>query len=182
MDDLQHDIARNLKKIRLQKGLSLDQAAACTGVSKSMLAQIEREKSNPTISTLWKIATGLQISFSSFMEKEDTAIEKVSFKKLTAAIDDREMYRVYSLFPFHPEKKFEIYSAHLASGSVHHAEAHSGEEYLLIAAGAISLTVHGKTQVLETGDALHFVPNEAHDYTNNGAQEAVFFDLIYYPQ
>ena len=52
---LQH-IAGQLKKLRTEKGWSLDQTAKETGISKAMLGQIEREESNPTIQTLWKIA------------------------------------------------------------------------------------------------------------------------------
>lgn len=181
MDELQHTIALNLKRIRLQKNLSLDQAASCTGVSKSMIAQIEREKSNPTISTLWKIATGLQVSFSSFLEKEQTMIEKVTSADRTITIDDHGLYRALLIFPFDPQKKFEIYATYLAAGHSHHAEPHAGEEYVLVTDGTLNLSVHGKTQSLQTGDALHFIANGPHIYENTGTVETVFYDLIYYP-
>ncbi|MFX3619327.1 MAG: helix-turn-helix domain-containing protein [Sporolactobacillus sp.] len=181
MDELQHVIASNLKKIRLQKNLSFDQTAERTGVSKSMLSQIEKEKSNPTISTLWKIATGLQISFSSFMKKEYTEIQKVEIQRLNPAVDDQNRYLVYSLFSFHPEKKFEIYLVHLKPNSVHHAEAHAGEEYLLMSAGEMDLSILDHSYHLQSGDALHFTSNAAHIYQNAANTEAVFFDLIYYP-
>ncbi|HSU80106.1 MAG TPA: helix-turn-helix transcriptional regulator, partial [Candidatus Angelobacter sp.] len=53
-------IGQRLKHIRVTKGLSLDRVAELTGVSKPMLGQIERAQSNPTVSTLWKIAEGLR--------------------------------------------------------------------------------------------------------------------------
>ena len=52
-------ISMNLKHIREERKLSLDKVAKMTGVSKSMLGQIERGDSNPTIATVWKIANGL---------------------------------------------------------------------------------------------------------------------------
>ena len=67
MDVVQKTIAKNLLKIRKEKGLSLEKTAELTGVSKAMLGQIERNESNPTVSTLWKIAKGLKISFSSLL-------------------------------------------------------------------------------------------------------------------
>lgn len=180
MDDVQHTIALNMKKIRLQKGLSLDQTAALTGVSKSMLSQIEKEKSNPTIGTLWKIATGLQVSFSSFIKREEREIKKVESDHLTPVIDDQNKYLVYSLFPFHPGKKFEIYLVKLKAHSVHHSEQHAGEEYLLISTGKISLTIHEQTYLLKNGDALNFTSNGTHIYKNDSDQDAVLFDIIYY--
>ena len=51
MDNLNLIIANNLKRIRDERKLSLDKVADLTGVSKSMLGQIERGESNPTIST-----------------------------------------------------------------------------------------------------------------------------------
>ena len=68
MDAMSSMIAANLKRIRKEKKLSLDNAAEMTGVSKSMLGQIERGESSPTVATLWKIATGLHISFTALLE------------------------------------------------------------------------------------------------------------------
>ncbi len=57
-------LAENLKTLRANRKLSLDKVAELTGVSKTMLSQIERGESNPTIHTVWKIANGLKISFT----------------------------------------------------------------------------------------------------------------------
>ena len=63
--DITNTIAANTKQIREQKKLTLDAAASITGVSRSMLAQIEKGEVNPTISVLWKIANGYKVSFTS---------------------------------------------------------------------------------------------------------------------
>lgn len=62
METLNSIIGNKLKEIRNKRNLSLYDVSELTGVSKAMLGQIERGQSNPTISTLWKIATGI-ISF-----------------------------------------------------------------------------------------------------------------------
>lgn len=59
-------IGERLKEIRANRVLTLDDTAKITGVSKPMLGQIERGQSIPTITTLWKIATGLKVPLSSF--------------------------------------------------------------------------------------------------------------------
>ena len=53
------DIGPKLKKVRFDRGLTLDNVAEMTGVSKTMLGQIERGESSPTVATLWKLAGGL---------------------------------------------------------------------------------------------------------------------------
>ena len=58
MENFNIVFAKNLKRIREDRKLSLDKVADLTGVSKSMLGQIERGDSNPTITTVWKIANG----------------------------------------------------------------------------------------------------------------------------
>lgn len=62
MDITQHP-ATTLKALRQARGWSLSKLAEETGVSKAMLGQIERNESSPTVSTLWKIATGLNVPF-----------------------------------------------------------------------------------------------------------------------
>ena len=62
------EIGKVLKKIRRERALTLDNTAELTGVSKTMLGQIERGVSVPTISVLWKIAKGLQLSFSTLLQ------------------------------------------------------------------------------------------------------------------
>ena len=62
--NITHTVASNCKRVREEKKLTLDHAAAVTGVSRSMLAQIEKGDVNPTISVLWKIANGYKVSFT----------------------------------------------------------------------------------------------------------------------
>ena len=63
MTQIDKNIAFNLKRIRKSKNMSLDMLAERTGVSKSMLGQIERGESNPTVSTIGKIVEGLKVPF-----------------------------------------------------------------------------------------------------------------------
>ena len=62
MEKLNFVISQNLKRIREDMHWSLDKLSQETGVSKSMLGQIERGESNPTVATVWKISNGLKVS------------------------------------------------------------------------------------------------------------------------
>ena len=68
MDYLSHNVPLNLNRIRTSKGMSLDAVSEQTGVSKSMLAQIEKDAANPSLGTLGKIASGLRIEFHELIQ------------------------------------------------------------------------------------------------------------------
>ena len=63
MEPIEETIANNLVHLRKKRGLSLDKVAELTGVSKAMLAQIEKGKSNPTVTTLGKLPMGCKYLF-----------------------------------------------------------------------------------------------------------------------
>ena len=68
MDDLNYNVAVNLKRIRREKGMSLEGMAEQTGVSKSMLAQIEKGIANPSLGVIGKIIGGLHLEFQELIE------------------------------------------------------------------------------------------------------------------
>lgn len=183
MEPIQETIANNLAKLRKSRGLSLDQVAELTGVSKAMIAQIEKGKSNPTVTTLWKIANGLQVSFSVFMkEEEGPVVTKIQIDDLMPMIDEDGNYLVYSIFPYHPEKKFEIYSVDLKAGYTHRADQHLGEEYVMMKKGTLTLKVQNESYVLHEGEAISFQANVEHSYANETTENITFYNIIYYPE
>ena len=86
MTQLDKNIALNLKRIRKSKNMSLDMLAERTGVSKSMLGQIERGKSNPTVSTIGKIVEGLKVPFEQLIYDRKEIMERVSMTKTAAFV------------------------------------------------------------------------------------------------
>ena len=79
-----------------------------TGVSKSMLGQIERGESNPTIETLAKIVSGFRITFDDLIEEPDESVYQVDYRDMipTKHLDGK--YKVYTYFSFVKHRKFEI--------------------------------------------------------------------------
>ena len=159
-------IAANLKCHRESRGLSLDQLAELTGVSKSMLRQIETGKSSPTIATLWKIANGLRVSFTSLLCKAPVQAEVKSFRAeqpLTAA---EEKYRLYPLIPFNPQQPFEAYYFEIDPGTVFHGEPHEGNvyEYVFLNKGKLRITIGAESYNISEGEFLQFQADQAHDY------------------
>lgn len=181
MEDIQQIIAKNLLNIRKNRNLTLDQLAELTGVSKAMLAQIEKGKTNPTITTLWKIANGLQVSFSTFMKEKNPGVKKIRINDLEPLRDEEGKYSVYSFFPYHNEKRYEIYVVEVQPGCSYEGRSHLGEEFIIMKEGIVSINVQGEQHKLVQGDALQFIGESVHGYHNDSDELASFFMLIYYP-
>ena len=177
-------IAENLRTQRESRGLSLDQLAELTGVSKSMLRQIETGKSSPTISTIWKIANGLKVSFTSLLSRPAVEAEVRSFTGAKPLTAEDEHYRVYPLIPFSPQQSFETYYLEIDPGTVFQGEPHQGnvQEYLFVTKGALSVSVAGRDYAIREGEFLQFPANGPHEYRCTGEVMAqVIMQLSYHP-
>ncbi len=183
MESINEQIAYKLRNIRKSKGLSLDNVAELTGVSKAMLGQIERGASNPTVSVLWKIANGLKVPFSSFIEEEKPQISIVQLANIKPIIEANGDYQVYPIFPFTPDKHFEIFTVFLGPNSSHESEAHLAgvEEYITVQEGELCITIDSKTYTISEGDSIHFLADKPHSYVNNQSRQVRFQNLIYHP-
>ncbi|WP_425481234.1 helix-turn-helix domain-containing protein [Metabacillus lacus] len=181
--DIQQQLMHNLKSLRKMRNYSYDQLSALTGVSKGMLSQIEKGEASPTISTLWKIANGLQVSFSSLIEESSAGPDIVKRAEKEPVTSSSEAFQLFSYFPFHHQRKFEIYYIELSPDSRHESEEHHGgvEEYILVTEGQVTVDIAQEHYRLGKGDALRFQANREHFYSNETRNPAGFYLLIYYP-
>lgn len=184
MELVNHIFAENLKKLRETKKLSLENVSKLSGVSKSMLGQIERGEANPTISTVWKIANGLKVSFTALMSRPETEIEIVSQSDIQCLIEDDGKYRNYPVFPFNDDRRFEMYMLEIDPEGRLNAEAHpeGTQEFITVFSGEISVKVDKKTYRVTKGNAIRFNADKPHTYCNLGGEQATLSMVIYYPK
>nr|WP_321511392.1 XRE family transcriptional regulator [uncultured Celeribacter sp.] len=171
-----------LRAVRTQAGLSLSQAAKATGVSKTMLGQIERGESSPTIATLWKIAKGLHLPLSVFLEDlPETSSGDGAPRPVTRQFPD--VLNVRTLFPFDPAFRSETFLITLAPGQTHLSQAHDAGvvEDVLVAAGDVSVLVGEVWQSCQVGDAIRLRADRPHGYRNLASEPAQFHNVIHYP-
>lgn len=180
--DITNIIAVNAKRIREQRKLTLDAAAAVTGVSRSMLAQMEKGEVNPTISVLWKIANGYKVSFTSLVEEKDHAVSVVRLADLQPLKEDEGRYLNYPIFTFDEQKLFETYRIVIAAGGSLSAQPHlkGAAEYITVFAGEVSITAGEDRVRLSKGDSIRFRADVPHAYQNDGTETAELSMLIYY--
>ncbi|MGC9403296.1 helix-turn-helix domain-containing protein [Vibrio genomosp. F10] len=177
-------VSDNLKRLRKEKGWSLDKAAKATGVSKAMLGQIERGESSPTVAKLWQIASGFDVSFSNFIsvshENELTSLFRDSNELRRE--DYNPGFLVSLLFPFEQALGFEVFELTLATGYQHESEAHNSgvTEHIMCISGEMSVLFDGNWHRLKPGQAVRFNANQPHGYKNIGEQSVVFHNIIHY--
>jgi transcriptional regulator with XRE-family HTH domain len=185
VDKLTKQIASKLKSLRSARGWSLDKTALETGVSKAMLGQIERNESSPTIATLWKIASGFQTSFSSFLEDTHLAKQKTMHRIGEAHNfnDINDKFRVTTLFPFDKESHCEIFAIELLPHCEHLSLPHKPGviEHVIVVDGTMDVLLDDIWQTLRKGEGVRFSANQAHGYRNTTAKNACFHNIIHYP-
>lgn len=174
----------NLKRIREEKKLSLDKAAQMTGVSKSMLGQIERGESNPTITTVWKIANGLKISFTSLLSQPESDTLIVSKEDVEPLVEDNGKYKAYPIFPYEDGRRFEVYKIEIEKGGYLSAEPHGQEtyEFITVFDGEITIRVEDEEYTVKKGDSIRFRSDKPHAYHNSGEEVTRVNMVIYYPE
>jgi len=177
-------LGRNLRRLRTQRGHSLERLAKLSGVSRAMIGQIETGKSTPTISLLWKIATALDVPFATLLAAEatsGTAVLRRDEAKVLSSSDGRFTSR--ALFPFDNERRVEFYELRLAPNHREDAEAHAPgtKENLIVASGKVEITsAHERPVTLGEGDAILFEADVPHSYRNLASQEAVLYLVMTY--
>lgn len=94
-------IGENLKNIRKSMGLSLDAVSSMTGVSKTMLSQIERSESVPTLATVSKIANGLKIRFDNLLTSPQSLYCDIKYiENISPVVDNDGKKSCFTVF-FH---------------------------------------------------------------------------------
>ena len=175
-------IGNKLKDIRNKRKLSLDEVTKLTGVSKAMLGQIERGQSNPTVSTLWKIATGLKVSFSLFIDENQDDLKVIDQNDISPIIEDNNRMKLYPIFPFDANKGFEIFTIELEPDCNHISTPHNDgvEEYIIVTEGQIEININDKKFILKNGNSIRFMANSPHSYKNISQERSVFQNIILY--
>ena len=173
--EFKQHIALHLKTLRKDRGLSLDALAKLSGVSKAMLGQIERQESSPTISTLWKIASGLDASFSAFFASgPDDRENSDNFPR------DPDM-KVKAIFPYSADTRIEVMEVCLLNFHEQKSDPHAPGviEHVYVTEGALSLHVDGAWHDLTCGGSLRFHADQPHVYKST-AQTTRFQNIICY--
>ncbi len=176
-------IADNLKRLRQERNLSLGQLAELSGVSKVMLAQIEKGETNPTINTIWKIANGLKVPYTVLIDEREIDAQVITKKDTTKQISDDQKLRIYCYYNTNQKRNFELFTIELDPESSYTSIGHSekSQEYILVLAGELVLEIGNKRYILKPEESICFASATPHTYTNPGTALMKAMSLNFYP-
>ena len=183
MDSMNIIVAKNIKRLREEKKLSMDELVKLSGVSKSMLAQIERGDGNPTISTLWKISNGMKVPFDALTVRPKSPYEIVKKTEIQPLLEDGGKVKNFSLFPDNENRRFAVYYLELDQGSYWESETHlkGTTEFITIFKGKIEIYAGGQRFMVEEGESIRFRADTNHSYKNAGNESAILHMILFNP-
>lgn len=161
-----------LREARRSQGLSLDAVAKLSGVSRSMVSQIERGESSPTIATLWNLTRALQVDFAGLLDAD--AADKVDVLRARDVPQFDNMGQgcvIRILSPPEDVGGHEVYDISFEAGGALNSQPHKrgATEQLTVLDGAVRVVSGAATQDLATGDTARFAADVAHSIAADGA-------------
>ena len=180
LDRLNILVSENIKRIRQEKNLSLGDLAKLSDVSKSMLAQIERGEGNPTLSTLWKIANGMQVSFNTLIAQPKLPYKVTKLAEIEPILDMNGGLKNYSLFS-DIENNFSVYQIEVGKeiSWISEAHLHGTAEFVIVIQGTLEIKLEEKTFILKKGENLWFKADVPHSYCNLDEGTTIFHNILY---
>ncbi|MCA9036695.1 MAG: helix-turn-helix domain-containing protein [Planctomycetaceae bacterium] len=183
-EDVSRHVCQRIRDLRRQRGWSLDVMAQLSGVSKSMLSQIEREQANPTLAVTVKIAHALGMSVGELIEQvaPPTNIEVIRSEDRSHIFRADENCSIRTLSPLHLEKDVEFYEVLLNVGGALKSAAHfeGTREFLTVQKGRVAVTSDVEKCELNKGDSASYRADVSHEISNPGRSEALVFLVVIY--
>ena len=195
-----------IRRERQRQGISLRELSRRVGISASMLSQVETDRTRPSVSTIYAIATELGISIDALLSDGDAAADRTAPGQLGARRgaagaggldglpcqlvrpEDRRKLELESgvtwellsdLLPHLVDFMYVSYEPGGRSSSSGKLMRHTGTEFAYLLRGKLKIQVGFDEYVLEPGDALAFDSSEPHLLVNEGAEpaEGIWFVL-----
>jgi len=171
-------IGLRLRDLRKARGMTLDSLAAVSGVSRSLLSQIERGQANPTIATVWNLTRTLEIELTDLVDGK--RIENRGRIELTAASfvpeirteDGRCVMRILSSADAAGQAELYLLTIEPGGELVSEAHARGSCEHLTVLEGQLTVTSGTTTANVTTGGIARYPGDVAHAIRNHGSDRA----------
>ena len=165
------DIGNKLKELRVLKGLTQEELADRSELSKGFISQLERNLTSPSITTLMDILQCLGTSIGEFFNEAPD--EQIVFGKQDyfVKLDTEYKNEIKWIIPNAQKNTIEpIYLTLQAGGSTCPDTPHEGEEFGYVLQGAVSIHLGNKTYKAKKGESFYYTADKTHFLSSkNGA-------------
>lgn len=155
-----------LRSVRRQRGMTLEELAAATGLTKSYLSKVERRRSTPSIAVAMKVARVLDVDVAQLFS-EDPEVATLSVDRA----EDRPAGRYHAVAASMLGKAMSPFIVHPTTHefSEHPHPAHVGQEMVFVHAGSVELQYSDQIITLDTGDCAYFDAAQPHQLRQRGS-------------
>ncbi len=170
-DAISINVGARLRTLREARNLSMRALANLSGLSANALSMIERGRTSPSVSTLYKLATALDVPITAFFEesahKQDIVFRKADQRSRVPFL--RGLWEGLGGEAF--SGRVEPFMLTLESGasSGPFGMSHTGHEFVLCLRGQLEYLVENQYFLLEPGDSLIFAARLQHRWRNPGS-------------
>lgn len=169
------EVGSRLRELRTERGMSMRALARTSGLSTNALSMIERRRTSPSVSTLYKIATALGVPITAFFRQESLQQEVVFRKadKRTRIPFPRGMWEGLGGEEFVGVVEPLMLTLESGANSGKFGMVHTGHEFVLCLSGRLEYEVEDQRYLLEPGDSLIFAAQLQHRWRNPGRSNAL---------
>jgi transcriptional regulator with XRE-family HTH domain len=167
---LSNQLGKTVQRLRKAYNLSLSELSEQSGVAKSIISQIERNETNPTLATIWRLAQALDVSIERVLQAADDEpfLEKSSRGDTPLLVSDDGKCRLAVIGWIKTVEWLQWYDFSADPGGVLESEAHQrgSVESLSISEGELEVEVGGAIERAKAGETLRYRCDRPHTIRN----------------
>ena len=172
-------LGKKIRKVRLDKGFTLDFIANETGMKKEYIKEIEAGDEIPSVGTMIQLSRALGIDSNALLKQE----KDITSKRKNAHAKRAGNYAYTPLSSGADNKHLKAFKIVVEAGQQHEGVGfqHEGEEFVYVLKGKIEVDVGENVNLLKQGESLHFNSGIKHDLKNVGKEDAELIVIVYAP-
>ena len=167
---LSNQLGKTVQRLRKAYNLSLSELSEQSGVAKSIISQIERNETNPTLATIWRLSQALDVSIERVLQAADDGpfLEKSSRGDTPMLLSDDGKCRLAIIGWIKTVEWLQWYDFSADPGGVLESEAHQrgSVESLSVSEGELEVEVGSATERAKAGETLRYRSDRPHTIRN----------------
>ena len=176
----EQEIGERIRKLREEKGLSVDELANLTGFDVELLSNIETNKVQPQLGTVIKLSKALDSAFSRLVSGVGDKLYSITRKneqkiisRSTSQKGKKQIYTYRSLAPEVQGRHMEALIVQLEENPDEEMSVHEGEEFIYIIEGVAVLKIGEERFELEPGDSVYYLSTTPHQITSKSGKATI---------
>lgn len=174
------EIGTRIKKLRKEKGLSLDELSKLTGFEVELLERIEKDEVQPQLGTVIKLSKALDSAFGRIVSGVGDKIYSITRKndrkvisRSTSHKGQRKVYTYMSLAPEVKGRHMEALLVQLEEDPEEEISVHEGEEFIFALDGVVKMKIGQDAFELEPGDSVYYLSTTPHHISAKSGKAAI---------